>query len=308
MKFLFAILAILVVVFFILGRRDQTAAQDARDVQNANRQDHPESSEIVPPATIARAQERNDERDFSLKTNETSAPLPGEKSADQHAELSEDIVRDYTVEDGVAVIEGDIIIGTPGTAGRAAQVSRISPWPTREIPIYIQPSLPNPSRVRDAIEYFKPTAVRFVPYTNQHDVLVIESGTGRCKSYMGKIGGKQPIYLAPDCGAHEIAHELMHAIGFIHEQNRNDRDSFIRVNRENIEGSALANFEKLPTDFMILSGRKPFDFRSVMLYPETMFSRNGDPTIVSTTGAAIAPSEGLSASDIDRINSFYGAR
>ena len=50
------------------------------------------------------------------------------------------------------------------------------------------------------------------------------------------IGGGQVLSLqAGGCtNIGIVAHELIHALGFYHEQSRNDRDSFVTVNYNNI--------------------------------------------------------------------------
>ena len=49
--------------------------------------------------------------------------------------------------------------------------------------------------------------------------------------------GSQGLHLNKDGCLHRsvIVHEFLHAIGFSHEQNRKDRDQFVKVNFENIK-------------------------------------------------------------------------
>lgn len=58
-----------------------------------------------------------------------------------------------------------------------------------------------------------------------------------CYSYVGHRGGKQVVSLARrGCLYHNtVQHELLHALGFNHEQTRSDRDNHIKVLLQNVE-------------------------------------------------------------------------
>lgn len=101
-------------------------------------------------------------------------------------------------------------------------------------------------------------------------------------------------------------HEMLHAAGFMHEQNRPDRDKFVTVNYNNIQSGknliigfigskTLVGIVPLYIYIYIFSGRENnfekaqssmidsqgigYDYRSVMHYSANAFSRNGQPTI-----------------------------
>lgn len=58
----------------------------------------------------------------------------------------------------------------------------------------------------------------------------------RCYSYLGRQSGQQVVSLQRfGCVYHStVQHELLHALGFHHEQNRSDRDKHIRILYQNI--------------------------------------------------------------------------
>ena len=60
--------------------------------------------------------------------------------------------------------------------------------------------------------------------------------TEGCWAYIGKQGGEQVVNLTPpDCMEEEkITHEILHSLGFYHEQNRADRDQHVRIIEESI--------------------------------------------------------------------------
>ena len=66
-----------------------------------------------------------------------------------------------------------------------------------------------------------------------------------CYSYLGRIGGAQELSLGNGCWSTGIVqHEFMHALGFVHEQSRPDRDDYVTVDFTNILSGNLYNKEK----------------------------------------------------------------
>ncbi|CAF1124491.1 unnamed protein product [Adineta ricciae] len=102
-----------------------------------------------------------------------------------------------------------------------------------------------------------------------------------------------------------IMHELLHTLGFFHEQSRPDRDSYVRVNTANIDSTMLFNFDKMSsTDVDTLN--TSYDYESVMHYETTAFSKNGLPSIEPLqSGVKIGQRYYLSATDIQEVRMYY---
>ena len=66
----------------------------------------------------------------------------------------------------------------------------------------------------------------------------------RCSSKFGRRKDLewtgQVINLAPRCFSRgPVAHEIMHSFGFLHEQQRNDRDKYVKINWQNVISGML---------------------------------------------------------------------
>ncbi|KAM9318782.1 high choriolytic enzyme 1-like [Pholidichthys leucotaenia] len=149
------------------------------------------------------------------------------------------------------------------------------------------------------------SCIRFRPYQyGDHEWISIESRSG-CYSYVGRQGGGQTVSLdRSGCVYHStVQHELLHALGFNHEQTRSDRDNHIRVHWENIIDDMVYNFYKIDT----LNQGTPYDYNSVMQYHRYAFSKNNYPTMEPIPNSNIAFGEAteMSQNDILRLNRLY---
>merc|ERR1712110_699368 len=160
---------------------------------------------------------------------------------------------------------------------------------------------------RAIIEFEKNTCIRVIPRTTETDYVSIFRGSG-CWSYLGKVGGKQELSLKKGCAwsVGTPIHELMHAIGYKHEQSRSDRDNFVEIKWDNIKDGKEGNFRKCTS--CDLQGL-PYDIGSVMHYHARAFAKDpSKPTIVPLNGVGIrniGQRNGFSDSDIEGINKLY---
>jgi hypothetical protein len=185
-------------------------------------------------------------------------------------------------------------------------------WPNRTVPYVINPGVTNPQRVIDAINHWSSkTNIKLIKRTNQANYVEFFPARpgGLCTSMVGMVGGRQAITVSDYCDASILTHEIGHAIGFLHEQERSDRERYIKILYDNIlpENRIWFNTYLPNTGFEIGA----FDFQSVMLYHSWSFSK--DPqnyylyTITDLSGRPFSDAKVLSAGDVETYNYLYNA-
>lgn len=252
-----------------------------------------------------------------LKTGQLKARQPSPGEYRYPPGLPNNQVYFEVIEGGYAITQGDILLGMvpkdkKGLKSGISQPKKTLLWPTNIIPYTITGDVANPQPILDAMDYFNDnTSVRFVPAEEgDTDLLVFVGIEDHCASHLGRTGGPQPILISPKCGKTEVMHELMHALGFVHEHSRQDRDRYVDILWDNIQEPFLFQFNKMPDQMVHTYSGAVFEFdpESIMLYPDTAFAKSqGQKTMRSKGRIAINPSrDQLSRVDKERLYYLYG--
>src|SRR6185369_1608167 len=114
----------------------------------------------------------------------------------------------YRMVNGLAITQGDIVLdridplestGASKDPHRDASATSLDQlrWPNRTVPYEIDPAIPNPKRVTDAIQHWNDNSViMMVPHSDEKNyVRFVRDNTngGACSSSVGMIGGAQRV-------------------------------------------------------------------------------------------------------------------
>ncbi|GFS95795.1 zinc metalloproteinase nas-7 [Nephila pilipes] len=153
----------------------------------------------------------------------------------------------------------------------------------------------------DSVKNFK-----FVPRTMENDYLYIFSGHG-CYSYIGRVGGEQYLSLESKICLRSgtILHGMGLTAGLINQQERPDRDKYIKVNFENIPDEWQSQFEKIADK--VYFHTHPYDYGSITHYPMTssVYTDAFEVRQSLVEDNKIGKAKHLSQIDIDKLNSMY---
>ncbi|GMV24582.1 MAG: hypothetical protein AMXMBFR58_06130 [Phycisphaerae bacterium] len=216
------------------------------------------------------------------------------------------------------VIEGDIVLTDASTATKVREDHNNQPtgllirggerlWPNSTIP-YLIGDVTHPDRVLAAINAWNgKTNVRLVPRDSSHADWVVFRKSFRNYSFLGRIGQEQAIEIADDAGIGNIMHEIGHAIGLCHEQNRSDRDQFVTVQWNNIKPGYKTEFLQQTAE---ADDKNTYDYDSIMHYPDDAWGKieNGvtlKTLVVAKAEVRVGQRERLSSGDIKATNDAY---
>ncbi|KAM9382224.1 meprin A subunit alpha [Phaethornis superciliosus] len=256
----------------------------------------------------------------SLKPNreEMSIKLEGQGSAEDRllsnkaaadAEVGEVIkdIPDINLAAGLDLFQGDILLSQDQ---RNALKNETYRW-TFPIPYILGDDLDLNAKavILQAFEMFRlKSCVDFKPYEGEKTYIIFRKRTG-CWSMVGDLKTGQTLSIGERCDYKAIVeHELLHALGFYHEQSRTDRDDYVTIWWDQINTGQEHNFEKYD-DSYITDLNTPYDYESLMHYAPFSFNKNESiPTITTKIpefNDIIGQRLDFSAIDLERLNRMY---
>ncbi|MBT3984521.1 MAG: hypothetical protein HOE90_24405 [Bacteriovoracaceae bacterium] len=251
--------------------------------------------------------------------NQLDQTLPVQKTRDEHTAIQnkkgELIINSVFIDGPYLIAHGDIIVANKAdlealqSGKQILTLPRPTLWPGGVVPIKIDRGLANAKAIATAVkELEEASSLTFPIRDDEKNYIHFKKGKMNCYSKLGMIGGAQDISLSPNCQSSHITHEILHAVGLLHEQNREDRDDSIIIYWENIEQSNWLQFQKIKNDF-IDALEHPFDFDSIMLYSSEHFSKYPDQYSMTKINGDIWPAtqKKLSTTDLKKINKLYPA-
>ncbi|XP_042187659.1 meprin A subunit beta-like [Callorhinchus milii] len=212
----------------------------------------------------------------------------------------------FSADLGLNLLEGDIKVNK---ASHRRKVG-FGLWP-KTIPYYMENNLELGIKglIMKAFEQYRlKTCIDFKPWAGERNYISFQDSDG-CWSFIGnQQRGKQNVSLQLSCNEIGIVeHEILHFLGMIHEQSRDDRDDYITVIWDQIQTDKVHNFNKFSATLMSKLN-VPYDYMSVMHYGGTAYSKDNNLTILTKIpefNMLIGQRMELSDQDVQKVNQLY---
>ncbi len=183
-----------------------------------------------------------------------------------------------------AAVDGDKSASGGKTAASATS-SNARRWPNGDVQyefdLALLPAQRNAfiaaARIWESVAHLKfvPHAVPGGDYIRVYN----DKETDESFSAVGRVGGRQDLSLTTlltgNTATYDAVHQIGHALGLIDENNRSDRDQFVRINTASIAKDRGGEFA-IVSSTRTLSG---YDYDSIMHLSRNAFSGDGKDTI-----------------------------
>lgn len=251
-------------------------------------------------------------RPMAPETREPHTPITDQEGG---------IFPENVVVDGDFIVAyGDLIVGDARfiedykNGDKELKVPKPQLWPNGVVPIKTEGITDQQKEILKSIferlsNNANLTFPEYNPSKHGNAYALFKKGDNHCYAQVGYTGSINTVSLSEGCGWKEVFHEVMHVLGFFHEQNRFDRDDFLQVIWENIDEKNWPQFEKFhessfPDSFK--NGTSPFSYNTIMLYSPNAFSNSTDYSMVTIDGAPYMTPDGVTDEDFERIQQLYG--
>lgn len=131
-----------------------------------------------------------------------------------------------------------------------------------------------------------------------------------CRSKIGykpsSVWNGQKVSVGDSCGPVGVfVHEFMHLLGFHHEQTRPDRDAYVRIFEENINGKKGRNQYRKMSRNEIQAVYTQYDLKSTLHYGSDDYATKDGPAMLSRKGEFIKNNDAPTQLDWDELNMLY---
>ena len=155
---------------------------------------------------------------------------------------------------------------TQGAVVYNPSIPSISPWPWGLVPIEFSPEVSADRRAliwRGCQLWERAGPVVCIPRTIQTPYVLVRSSQPGCGASVGAYSPSIFSFGEPWCWAQSpVTHDLGHTLGFIHEHQRPDRDTYVHVDLGNVLPEFMGAYTIWPTAIP----HTAYDFNSLMHY------------------------------------------
>ncbi|WKX97466.1 hypothetical protein Q1695_013266 [Nippostrongylus brasiliensis] len=182
------------------------------------------------------------------------------------------------------------------------------------VPYEFDAELPQSARnsLTNAMKFWEwHTCVNFRPRENETEYILFTGENQGCFSTVGRDETQlvQPVNIGRGCYHFGVTtHEVGHAIGLFHHQQRYDRDDYVSFEKQEVAKKYWMNFAKIPQKYLDTYGL-PYDVGSIMHYTPTEFASNVYmPSLMTKDGnlqGTMGSMDGPSFLDVLIVNRHY---